>query len=377
MTEPEEKPPHQDQAGGDAGKSRRVLGLSFEALSLIFDGIIAIAAIIGSFFVYRQLAAMNDQLAVMREQMADARSAAKATDVTTDRQLKIAEKQASSQKTLADANKDIAAAATKSAKATEQLAVATSKAADASRSLAESAADANVATHRLADAALDANSVTRELVKTTQQAIDTNKGISRAFVFAKGVELHEVYMSNILGAVIKGGQSRIQSWIISVQLENTGSTPTQDLTVTSSCWETYGRKLLDRASDAPGFDVCAIDPKDPWLESHAIVSMVLAPKQIRPFGGCQIKATGLLMNELGALPLYYTFGTVRYRDIFNPSYIHRTEYCFVVTLTGSAYELGLPAGRRGEKMPPLGILATPCQQHNCADEECNGQSPLP
>src|SRR6478672_405168 len=157
MTEPEEKPPHQDQAGGDAGKSRRVLGLSFEALSLLFDGIIAIAAIIGSVFVYRQLTAMNDQLAVMREQMADTRAAAKSADVTTDRQLKIAEKQASSQKTLADANKDIAAAATKSAKATEQLAIATSKAADASRSLAESASQSTAATQRLAAAANDAN----------------------------------------------------------------------------------------------------------------------------------------------------------------------------------------------------------------------------
>lgn len=167
MTEPEEERPHRDQASGDASKSRRVLGLSFEALSLIFDGVIAIAAIVGSVFVYRQLTAMNGQLAIMREQMKDARAAAKSAGVTTDRQLKVAEKQADSQKTLADANKDIAAATMKSADSmaklsnmsersaasTKQLADATLKAAEATRSLAESAGRSSAATQRLADAA--------------------------------------------------------------------------------------------------------------------------------------------------------------------------------------------------------------------------------
>lgn len=104
VADPEEKSTHREQPRHDIDNSRRVLSLSFEALSLIFDGIIAIAAVVGSVFVYRQLAAVEDQLAVMRDQLTDARTAAKQADKTTDRQLGIAESQAGSLSKLANAS---------------------------------------------------------------------------------------------------------------------------------------------------------------------------------------------------------------------------------------------------------------------------------
>jgi hypothetical protein len=76
---------------------RRLFGLSFEALSLIFDGIIAVAAIVGSIFVYRQLVAVEDQLGVMRDQLRDARKAGVESDKVTNQQLQIAANQAMSQ----------------------------------------------------------------------------------------------------------------------------------------------------------------------------------------------------------------------------------------------------------------------------------------
>lgn len=110
------------------------------------------AAFAAVYVARKQWRVMEQQTKVMQDTLADARKSNIESGKVTDRQLGIAEKQASSQGILADANKDIAAAATKSAKATEQLARATTDAAAASRSLAESAGKSSAATQRLADA---------------------------------------------------------------------------------------------------------------------------------------------------------------------------------------------------------------------------------
>lgn len=374
--------PHRDgQSIADAQQNRKLDVLENrikrgELWIILLTAAMTIAAFAAVYVARKQWRVMELQTKVMQDTLADARKSAIESDKTSDRQFKIAEGQASSLKILADANKDIAGAATKSAAATERLAGATSESAKASRGLADSSAQSTVATQRLADAALDANSVSRQLVSTTERAMDTTKNISRAFVFAKGVELQDAYMSSLVAPLITGGDTHSHLYTIGVQWENTGGTPTQDLTITNSCWSTRAGQLAERAADLIAFDVSSIDTQDKLFERHSTTSMVLAPKQIQTVGVCAVDALGQVEKELGAVPLYYTFGTARYRDIFNPGYVHRTEYCFVITPTGSRWYPGSSIGN-AEKMPPLRILASPCREHNCSDEECNGQSPLP
>jgi hypothetical protein len=322
-----------------------------------------IAAFAAVYVARKQWRVMEQQTKVMQAQLADARKAAVEGDKVTDRQLKIAEKQADSQKTLADANKDIAAAATKSARATEQLADATRKAADASRSLADSAAQSNVATQRLAAAASDANTVSRELV-------DTTENISRAFVYAKSVDFEELSMPAYFGPPPV-------AWQASIQWENTGNTPTRDLIVNSSCWVDFGGAIGAEfgtllRSDPREFDVCHIEPQDKMLFRNATRALLIGPKQIRNAGGCTFTTIDVLFNQMGLGSYYYVFGAATYHDVFRPQYLHRTEYCFVMTLTGSLGTYGRPETRK-----PVGNVAVPCREHNCADEECNRQTPLP
>ena len=380
MTEPEKERPHRDQATGDAGNTRRIAGLSFEALSLIFDGIIAIAAIVGSVFVYRQLISMNGQLAVMREQMKDARAAAKSADITTDRQLKIAEKQAGSQQILADANKDIAASATKSAKATEQLARATADAAAASHRLAESAGQSTAATQRLAAAANDANAVSRELVKTTHQVGEINQNAQRAFVFVKDVVLQKVtyadyyrrlYEANGIPSYLvqipaEPGYQQTMLWQANLVWENSGSTPTKKLSITRSFWVDSEQK-----ADEPTFDVLTIPLPDRGFAQLDDQHAFIGPKQEAQIMSGFITAGPSFMRFLEVLSgptKYYVFGVATYRDILNPTYAHRTEYCFYIQL---AVDLGTKLDSAPINPPDAKLI--PCAKHNCMDEECEEQ----
>jgi len=119
-------------------------------------------------------------------------------------------------------------------------------------------------------------------------------------------------------------------------------------------------------------------PADESFTRNADVKLLIGPKQQSlAAGGCMIDPATVSVHELGRTLLYFTFGTARYGDVVNPSTMHRTEFCFVLALTGSKY--ADESHQSKDSIPSLGIDSYPCQYHNCADDECEraDSKPLP
>jgi hypothetical protein len=306
----------------------------------------------------RQLSIMQRQTDVMQDQLSDARKAAIESDKLTQRQFAIATSQAESMKTLAnankvsaensrilaDANKGIADSATKSASATERLASATSEAAQASRSLAESATHSNVAAQRLADAAHEANIVTRDLVTAAQQTDETNRNVQRAFVFVRSFAVVQI----------------VDNWWLHIEFENAGNTPTRDLAINSFC-AAVPRDYFSRTEP----DVFKVDTSNKTLWAHPRTAALLGPRQTAFIRSCLIPGgLNLARYRIQSTP-WYVWGTVDYKDILHGN-AHRAEFCFTIDIAKMPEEDWMRVV--GKKQPV--VESVPCQQHNCADEEC-------
>jgi len=182
----------QSRSGGGERKTLRMLSLT-EFLAVLFNAVLALTAIIGSCYLYRQTRAMELQLKAMQDQLTDSRKAAAESDKATNRQIETWSR-------LVEANKTTAIAASASVAESAEIAVATQKLANATTTAAKAA-------NSLATAAKEANAVSRELAATTQRAGAINAATQRAFVFASGVEFvtrgMDTPFSKALGQALK------------------------------------------------------------------------------------------------------------------------------------------------------------------------------
>jgi len=391
-----EREQHAADSERDTAKALKKLSL-LELLGLIFNGLLAGTAIAGLIFLYRQTAANEKQTALLTRQYNDAKAGEAKARNDADLAMNTATSQAGYIKSLAEqtasqaaqttllaeAAGKSAAAAEKSEAATEKLARATSDAAAASHSLAESAGQSTAATQRLAAAANDANAVSRELVKTTHQVGEINQNAQRAFVFVKGLSFRKVNYAEWYRTLVESkglpaslapvpndpNVQQIVGWKVNLIWENSGSTPTKSLTISNNL---FVSNLYDEAKHP--FDVSAIQPDDKMRVKLPDEKVFIGPKQSAEVPVTFFEPLHMILGAL-FLPRYYIFGTATYKDILNPSYVHRVDYCFLIHLTGDARS-GLRGGD-SKGFEPLGADLVPCANHNCMDEECDQKQPEP
>jgi hypothetical protein len=369
-TAPDQQPPSRNtQSVADAQQDHKIEALEDglkrgERWIIGLTAALTIAAFAALYIAHGQWGVMREQTGVMQQQLADSRKASDAQDKVTVKTLSNLKDQADALKKQADALHDLVGATTKAANAAKTSADNSGKSADATQRLAEATSKAARSSQDLAAAANEANIVSRELVATSQQAINTNQATQRAFIVAKGVDdLEEItYLPALLGNTPLG-------YIAAVQWENTGSTPTRDLTISSNCWLDWYRKAPK--DDPRAFDVSSIDSADQFLQKNPDRPRPAGPHQLFHAGGCAIGIVLIpaMQDLLFAGTSYYVFGTARYKDVFNSEYVHRTDFCFAMQLTGSF--LANDPRYAKLKLKPLGITAQPCTKHNCADEECD------
>jgi hypothetical protein len=253
---------------------------------------------------------MNDQLSVMRDQMKDARAAARSADVTTDRQLKIAEKQAGSQQTLADANKDIANAANSQWHVMERQAALMQDQLTAASAAAKDSASAIERQLRVAET--QAGSM-KTLADATRDVADASKETmhvdQRAWIGVEHVDVTEATPAF----------SRLffrDRWAILVIFRNTGKTPAMGV---------QGTAIIETVNAPTAADFAAVSK---WTAKYGHI----------PPGQEFAMRTRLKDGKL-SMPVshktfvlsedaVYVYGHISYNDIFGMP--HWVDFCQVL-----------------------------------------------
>ena len=164
---------------------------------------------------------------------------------------------------------------------------------------------------------------------------ETNRATQRAFVYVSGIEFQTVQTDD----------GEIQWWVIP-RWENSGNTPTKFLKVESYC------PFVRRGEEYFQYD-----------KLQPVNIRTVGPKQTIQGITCIARTEQLLAAQRGEHDWYWT-ARATYRDIFDPNYLHVTEYCFYVRRIVSDVT---------DANVSLGIVGGPCEKHNCADKECETQ----
>jgi hypothetical protein len=362
-----------------------------EIAMVILTAVIALSGILTVWVYWHQLDVMQDTLneiktggedthVLMHEASRQANFTKTLADQTTS--------QAAQAKSLAEQTTSLAEQTTKLAEQTTSLvkyagksATAAEKSQAATEKLAGSTSEAAAASQKLAAAANDANAVSRELVKTTQQVGEINTNAQRAFVFVSGVSLRKVSYAEWYRALVESNGLTVAimpvptnlpaqqtiGWQANITWENSGNTPTKNLTISGNLWTELNGK-----PNHP-IDVAAIPLDDKFLVKFPDQKIFIGPKQSAPIPVAFFEPMQLLLGALFR-PQYYVFGTATYQDILNPSLTHRIDYCFWIHLTGD-FRSGLSGDGKG--LEPFGADLIPCAKHNCMDEECDQKPSQP
>jgi len=287
---PKDRGNGKDSVNGEQSPAARfwtIVKEVFEVVSLV--AVIATMIFVGLQWreMARQYGVMANQLKEMHTTGEDTHALAIATGSYAADMKRLAEQatsQATQTKLLAEAAGKSAAAAEKSEAVTEKLARATADAAAASHSLAESAGQSTAATQRLADAANDANAVSRELVIASERSNDMTVALQRATVVVSGVKIQTVSMQEVSLAFDQLPTEQQKSatgapqplWLINLILENSGNTPTKDLTINTNFW-------WDTTNVAKHpLDVSAIPTDSIHFKSFSETNIYLGPRQSEP-----------------------------------------------------------------------------------------------
>src|SRR5262245_7349323 len=138
------------------------------------------------------------------------------------------------------------------------------------------------------------------------------------------------------GAKNESGRTQ---WSISPLIENTGTTGTRGMLMSS----------IISSADEPDFD---------YLENVAFSPPLILRKSERTGALCSMDGRGLDLLRGGGL---ITMGIITYADIFGD--LHLVEFCHGAQFGPIDWE-GVPAGQ------PLRIRGIACETHNCEDNEC-------
>lgn len=280
--------------------------------------------------IHEQSATMGGQLDVMRSQLSEMKSSSE----QTERAIK--------------ASNRIADGAARTTVESRRLADAMTQATVISNRMADAAVQTVAVSNRVADAAAEGTAESRRLADSAAQATEINRqtlvAVQRPFMFVKDVEFVK-FMDSL-------------TFHVRVMWENSGNTPTKDLTVENGC--VFSDTLLSDPYNTP--EATFWGQKSP-RQLHKY-QMFVGPKQSTYAVGCLFPTflqvlNQAFMNTLLPNEHIYLIGRAEYRDTLNPDYLHITEYCrMVVAMTID------------DKLSHMTGDTIPCVEHNCADEEC-------
>ena len=181
------------------------------------------------------------------------------------------------------------------------------------------------------------------LKETLQQNRDALVVQQRAFMTAKEIQFEPLTVMGIKGA----------TWLANVFWENSGNTPTKNLTIIAHCVSGF-EQLVDPANI----------PKNKQNNTFRIATVtkaVFGPKQINRAGFCGVTSIEALLGQFGAFTHLYVYGTAIYHDVFDQSSWRITQFCF----QAGNFVIG---GTNTD--PTMTAIVVPCVVRNCTDEEC-------
>ncbi len=208
--------------------------------------------------------------------------------------------------------------------------------------------DAKTTSDRQAGEMQETLRIARESSKASRDAADVARDAmvagERAFVFAIGIKAFWT----------KDNQTDLYHWKFRPQWQNSGDTPTKNMTMYTDCM------LLD--GELPmGFN---FDGRVPFIGKALIPPKILILGGIAP--AVQISPEDIIQVQAGKKFLYL-WGWARYFDVFPETPQHITRFCWGIT----------PVGDPMTYLPKPGLpdsLYFESYHHNegnCADDECN------
>ncbi len=189
---------------------------------------------------------------------------------------------------------------------------------------------------------------------------DALHSVQRAFITFKGVQAERSVLNN--PAYIFAGQltpsKQLNVWDVSLLLENSGTTPAEDVIIQSRSG------VID---DEPPQNAFTDNPKE------TPVSTTVGPKDIqlvngwwRPFAETEMFGRDLTEKEwtdpsktVVTNQHFFAWGWVIYKDVFANTDLHVTEFC--QHLTGRI---------RPHSDGGFDLLYANCKNHNCTDRYC-------
>lgn len=183
-------------------------------------------------------------------------------------------------------------------------------------------------------------------IMSTQAGIanDANnltKSIQRAFVYATDVELTPFRDSN----------RKLQYWRVSLNLENTGATPTKEIRWVVN--PLYG------PSTNPEFEEIEI-------RRDAVNLALLGPHMKVPFWDGIINRAA--EEKIIKGQEFYILGLVDYVDVFDETFWHVTKFCFHIY--GAPWNDKLSATAMDLLIDSIDLRFNMCRRNNCADRAC-------
>jgi hypothetical protein len=186
----------------------------------------------------------------------------------------------------------------------------------------------------------------KEQANTMDAQLATIKSFQRAFVTIRDPIMESSY---------NPGTS--PHHVLEFVWENSGNTPTRNLTVRIAC------------IPADGADPAQFRFDDPKLTG----SFLLPPKGVVVQGDCPITYDEMVVYAHRTKNLTI-IARATYGDISDPTPTHITEYCAMLHgLVGNPVEGMAPGQQRAIRNTSMEV----CRTHNCADEECKDWKPPP
>jgi hypothetical protein len=179
--------------------------------------------------------------------------------------------------------------------------------------------------------------------ETLQQNRDALVIQQRAFMTAKEIRFEPLTIFGIKGA----------TWLANVFWENSGNTPTKNLTIIANCVSGF-EQLTDPAHIPKA-------KQGSTFRVTTITKAVFGPKQINRAGLCPVTSLDAVLGQFGAFTHLYVYGVAIYHDIFDQSSWRLTRFCF----QAGNFVIG-----GTENDPTMTALVAPCVVRNCTDEEC-------
>ena len=164
----------------------------------------------------------------------------------------------------------------------------------------------------------------------------------RAFIFAVSVT----------GQWTRTNKTGPYFWYLCPIWQNSGSTPTRNMTMRTTC-------VLKTEPLPKGFN---------FDDPTAVTGTALIPPKITVFGGRAPDpplSPQDILEVIAGKKILYLWGWARYHDVFPDTPQHITRFCWTI------YPQGDPTTFTEERPDSLKWLSILHSEGNCADEECN------